>query len=169
MLTDVRVCLGCRFMVDTLLGVDEPLLDVDAAGGAVWALSPFVLHALSFLLVGLLWGGTNPFIKLGSQGVEDVKGDTLLSETARKVFFLATRWRYMLPFALNQMGSVVYFYTLGQADLSLAVPIANSITFVCTAAIAYFVLGERAGGWKTAVGCTLVLSGITLCVAAKAW
>lgn len=34
---------------------------------------------------------------------------------------------------LNQLGSVIYFLTLQSVNLSLAVPVANSLTFVFTA------------------------------------
>lgn len=44
--------------------------------------------------------------------------------------------------ALNQMGSVLYFLTLQRADLSLSVPVANSLTFVFTALSGY-ILGEQ--------------------------
>lgn len=43
--------------------------------------------------------------------------------------------------ALNQTGSVVYFFTLQNVDLSLSVPVANSLTFIFTA-ITGWLLGE---------------------------
>lgn len=43
--------------------------------------------------------------------------------------------------ALNQTGSVIYFFTLQNVDLSLSVPVANSLTFIFTA-ISGFCLGE---------------------------
>ncbi|KAK3710164.1 hypothetical protein QZH41_010554, partial [Actinostola sp. cb2023] len=39
---------------------------------------------------------------------------------------------YMIPFLLNQSGSVLFYLTLASADLSLAVPITNSLTFLFT-------------------------------------
>lgn len=44
--------------------------------------------------------------------------------------------------ALNQLGSVVYFLTLPNVDLSLAVPVANSLTFVFTG-LCGWLLGEK--------------------------
>lgn len=35
--------------------------------------------------------------------------------------------------AINQLGSVLYFVTLQNVDLTLSVPIANSLTFIFTA------------------------------------
>lgn len=47
-----------------------------------------------------------------------------------------------MPFLLNQCGSVLYFLTLQSTDLSLAVPVSNSLTFVFTAITGWF-LGEE--------------------------
>lgn len=40
------------------------------------------------------------------------------------------------------MGSVVYFVALQSTDISLALPVANSLTFVFTALVGW-ILGER--------------------------
>ncbi|GFG38263.1 hypothetical protein Cfor_01902 [Coptotermes formosanus] len=87
----------------------------------------------SLIAVGILWGATNPFIKKGSAGVENVKA-------AHSSLQLLCE--YMLPFILNQFGSVLYFITLGTSDLTLAVPVANSLTFVATAVCGWAV-GEE--------------------------
>lgn len=50
--------------------------------------------------------------------------------------------QYILPFILNQCGSVLYFLTLQSTDISLAVPVSNSLTFVFTAITGWF-LGEE--------------------------
>jgi uncharacterized membrane protein len=80
--------------------------------------------------------------------------------------------------ALNQSGSVIYFLTLQSADLSLAVPVANSLTFVFTA-ISGWILGEQLPKRSknlsrfittntrlladTILGVILILAGTTLC------
>lgn len=46
---------------------------------------------------------------------------------------------------LNQIGSLVYFLTLQSSDISLAVPIANSLSFVFTT-IAGIALKEKIPG-----------------------
>ena len=46
----------------------------------------------------------------------------------------------MAPFAINQIGSVLYYVTIGQADIS---SITNSLTFLVTS-IAGRMMGERA-------------------------
>jgi hypothetical protein len=55
---------------------------------------------------------------------------------------LIPQFQYLVPMALNQSGSVIYFLTLQSADLSLSVPVANSLTFVFTA-ISGWILGEQ--------------------------
>lgn len=43
---------------------------------------------------------------------------------------------------LNQLGSIIYFLTLQSTSISLAVPVANSLTFIFTA-ISGWILKER--------------------------
>lgn len=43
--------------------------------------------------------------------------------------------------ALNQMGSVLFFIALQNMELSLSVPVANSLTFVSTA-VTGWLIGE---------------------------
>jgi hypothetical protein len=46
--------------------------------------------------------------------------------------FLATRWRFVVPFVINQLGSALFMWSLGASDLSLAVrttkPICQQLT-----------------------------------------
>lgn len=79
---------------------------------------------------------------------------------------LLRRPAYAIPFLINVTGSVWFFLLIGQAELSLTVPIVNSLAFLFT------VLGEWFAEGKiitkdTWVGMALVLTGIGLCVHAK--
>ncbi|KAG0261194.1 hypothetical protein DFQ27_003103 [Actinomortierella ambigua] len=123
-------------------------------------------HALGFILVALCWGFTNPFIKNGSKGLEDIKRSSWLRQAAAEYWYLFTRWQYVIPLALNLCGSVVYYHTIGKADLSLAVPITNSLTFVFTA-LAGILLGESIGSARSWLGMTMVIVGVGLCVQSK--
>uniref|UniRef100_H3HB45 BCNT-C domain-containing protein n=1 Tax=Phytophthora ramorum TaxID=164328 RepID=H3HB45_PHYRM len=74
---------------------------------------------------------------------------------------------FVLPFALNQSGSVVYVYLLGSADISNAVPICNSLTFVFTA-ITSRLLGEKPQRpASTYTGMVLILLGVAICFNSK--
>ncbi|KAL1310632.1 hypothetical protein AAFC00_000903 [Neodothiora populina] len=73
---------------------------------------------------------------------------------------------YAVPLVVNLTGSIWFFLLIGQAELSLTVPITNSLAFLFT------VLGEWWADGKvisrdTWLGIAFVLGGITLCVHAK--
>lgn len=121
---------------------------------------------VALVLVGLFWGVTNPFIRRGATGVDEIKSDSKWLKTFLELKFLVTRWQYILPFLINQCGSILYVYTLQEAELSLAVPVANSFTFLFTALTA-ILLGEQKCGWKTYFGIGLVITGITICIIEK--
>ncbi|XP_032671857.1 transmembrane protein 234 homolog [Odontomachus brunneus] len=113
-------------------------------------------------LVAVLWGVTNPFIKKGAQGLEDIKATSAYRQFIKEIVFLATSLKYMLPFLLNQCGSVLYFLTLQNTDISLAVPVSNSLTFIFTAITGWF-LGEEKVHRNAYIGMILMLCGTTLC------
>ncbi|KAH6600416.1 hypothetical protein BASA50_002314 [Batrachochytrium salamandrivorans] len=106
---------------------------------------------VGLFIVAVCWGFTNPFIKSGSKGLEEVSrahaDSPWWQRQTAEIWFLGTRWQYVLPLAVNLCGSTVYYYTLGDADLSLAVPITNSLTLALTA-LAGIALGESFGSWR---------------------
>ncbi|XP_076296082.1 transmembrane protein 234 homolog [Lasioglossum baleicum] len=112
--------------------------------------------------VALLWGGTNPYIKKGAEGLENVKATSKIGQFFNELAFLVTKMKYIVPFVINQCGSVLYFLMLGGTDISLAVPVTNSLTFVVTA-ITGSMLGEEKIHKNTYIGMTLILVGTMLC------
>lgn len=64
-----------------------------------------------------------------------------------KVFKQLKLLQYLLPFLLNQCGGILYILTLQQTELSLAVPVANSLSFIFTA-ISALLLGEKRSSWS---------------------
>ncbi|GBC04480.1 hypothetical protein RclHR1_00570036 [Rhizophagus clarus] len=123
-------------------------------------------NIIGFLLVALCWGFTNPFIKQGSRGLENIKRNNWINQTLAEIWFLITRWQYVIPLLLNLSGSIVYYYTLGQADLSLAVPITNSLTFIFTT-LAANLIGEEVRNKESWIGMAVVVIGVGLCVSSK--
>uniref|UniRef100_A0A3B5LEJ4 Uncharacterized protein n=1 Tax=Xiphophorus couchianus TaxID=32473 RepID=A0A3B5LEJ4_9TELE len=123
----------------------------------------FEAEVLSLVLVSLLWGCTNPFLKKGSEGIEKVTETNRVFQLLAEIKFLLLNIKYLVPFLINQSGSLVYFYTLSTTDLSLAVPVANSLTFLCTL-LTGKLLGEEFGGKRAVVGMFLTMTGVTLCV-----
>ncbi|RIB30274.1 hypothetical protein C2G38_2136419 [Gigaspora rosea] len=118
------------------------------------------------LTMAICWGFTNPFIKKGSSGLENIKHDFWLYQILAEYWFLLTRLQFIIPLLINLSGSIVYYYTLGKADLSLAVPITNSLTFIFTA-LAGSLFGEKAGTKETWIGMIFVIVGVGLCVGSK--
>lgn len=125
-----------------------------------------LVHSLWLVAVAVLWGATNPLMKKGSAGIENINYSSRIVQLLMEVQFLALRWQYALPFLLNQSGSLLYYFTLSQADISLAVPITNSLTFLITSLVSRL-LGEKVHSYWTYVGMLCVLCGVALCVVSK--
>ncbi|XP_061552809.1 transmembrane protein 234 [Phycodurus eques] len=122
-----------------------------------------LVEVLSLLLVSVLWGCTNPFLKRGTEGIEHVSKSGKVAQFLAELKFLFLNVKYLIPFVLNQSGSLVYYYTLSTADLSLAVPVSNSLTFLWTV-LTGKLLGEHFGGKQAVAGMFLTMVGITLCI-----
>lgn len=97
------------------------------------------------IAVGALWGCTNPFIKLGSKGIDKVKYGSSIQNLWLEFGTVALRLKYWVPFLLNQSGSVLYVWTLQTCSMTAAVPVANSLSFAFTAITGYM-LGEKIPG-----------------------
>ncbi|NXL60843.1 TM234 protein, partial [Chordeiles acutipennis] len=70
----------------------------------------------------------------------------------------------MVPFLLNQGGSLLFYVTLASTDLSLAVPLCNSLALIVTL-VTGKILGEDIGGKRAVAGMLLTVLGVTLCIA----
>lgn len=121
---------------------------------------------LWFVVVATLWGGTNPLIKKESHGVESIKRNNKIHQVLAELFFLFSNWKYCLAFLLNQSGSVLFYLTLASVDLSLAVPVTNSLTFIFTM-LSGHIFGEKIKSLETYIGIVLVVVGVALCVSDK--
>lgn len=122
---------------------------------------------LAFVLVGLLWGATNPFIKRGSVEVERKKkqgpaGKPASSGVLSEWRALLTTPSFLVPQLLNQLGGVLFAVLLAGADISVAVPVANA-TSLAANALADLGLGERYRLGLLLPGLALVGLGLFLC------
>jgi drug/metabolite transporter (DMT)-like permease len=159
--------------------------------------SPFN-YILSFLIVGLCWGFTTPFIRKAAityqvpsnPSITDPNRSWLLRQIA-KIFFsiigLLRSPRYAVPLVLNLTGSIWFFLLVGQAgklwvltifdcvysvllicgpELSLTVPITNSLAFLFTVLGEWYVDGKLITR-DTWLGMGLVCAGIAMCVVSK--
>ena len=78
-----------------------------------------------------------------------------------------SRKLFLCIFALNQLGSALYAMLLGTLDLSLAVPLCNSLTFVVTAVTGYL-LGEHVQNpTMLFFGSVLVVLGTVTCMVSQ--
>ncbi|XP_065669473.1 CDK5 and ABL1 enzyme substrate 1 isoform X5 [Hydra vulgaris] len=86
---------------------------------------------IKMVTVAFLWGVTNPFLRKGSLQTNNSELTCFpCSYLKRLVLFL--NWRCLLPFALNQCGSIIYMITLGSLHLSITVPVVNGLTLLIT-------------------------------------
>lgn len=123
-----------------------------------------VVWELFWLLIpSMIWGITNPLIKQQSSGIENVYGDNVLSSLLMKFKFIFLQWKIFLPFFMNQIGSGAYFFTLKFTDISIAVPVVNSLTLVITSLIGSLVFGEKYS-LRSVLGMLFVVAGVSLCL-----
>mmetsp|Transcript_174 Transcript_174/g.216 ORF Transcript_174/g.216 Transcript_174/m.216 type:complete len:129 (+) Transcript_174:245-631(+) len=121
---------------------------------------------LGYIMVGLCWGVTNPFIKRATmRAAEEKTNDSNL----RKSHFATLHQLFVnpmifLPFLINQSGSLVYYLLLSLEPISKAAPICNGLTFISTAITGYVFLKEEIKSpLLLIIGSILVLCGIYLC------
>ncbi|TVY66615.1 Transmembrane protein 234-like protein [Fusarium oxysporum f. sp. cubense] len=140
---------------------------------------PVFNYILSFVLVGLAWGFTTPFIRRAAQSHNPPTHPVLESPPVQSswlksklygAFFavidLLKNPRYAIPLVLNLTGSIWFFLLIGQAELSLTVPIVNTLAFLFTVLGDWYVDGKVISK-DTAIGMALMLVGIGLCVQSK--
>lgn len=118
---------------------------------------------LALVLVAALWGGTQPLLKRASIGLQQVQERNWARQLLQEMKTLFLNPEYLMPFLLNQSGSLLYYLTLASTDLTLAVPICNSLAIVFTLIVGKL-LGEDVGGKREVAGMVLTVTGITLCI-----
>lgn len=123
-----------------------------------------------FIAVGLLWGVTNPLIKRGSSGLKTSNDKKTTKNKLYQTFLelksILLRWQYIVPFLLNQSGSLLYVHALQDSEISLAVPITQSCTFLFTTLTA-LCLGEQMPNKRSFIGIAFISIGINICIYSK--
>uniref|UniRef100_A0A7S2HGD9 EamA domain-containing protein n=1 Tax=Helicotheca tamesis TaxID=374047 RepID=A0A7S2HGD9_9STRA len=137
---------------------------------------------MSFVLVGAVWGCTNPFLRKGSADDDDPNTQQSNAEGCREddqikqkmkgneqqsiinSLLRLTRVGVFLPYLLNQCGSLLYYHLLANSDLTLSVPISNALALLFSALTSFF-LGERLDKpLRATLGATFVLVGVGICL-----
>ncbi|XP_009096896.1 transmembrane protein 234 isoform X1 [Serinus canaria] len=121
-------------------------------------------QALALAVVAALWGGTGPFLRAAAAGMEELRGQGRLRQLLAELRFLSLNCQYLVPFLLNQAGSLLFYLTLASTELSLAVPLCNSLALVVTL-VTGKILGEDIGGKRAVAGMLLTMLGLSLCLA----
>ena len=64
-----------------------------------------------FLLVGtsLIWGATNPLIKNKAIYIKTKRNKNIFTSLIGRILSLFLNWRIVLPIAVNQLGSILFF------------------------------------------------------------
>ncbi|EDO64992.1 hypothetical protein GE21DRAFT_8391 [Neurospora crassa] len=140
---------------------------------------PLLNYILSFLLVGLAWGFTTPFLRRAAKTHNPPPHPLLERESVQRsvvkrstlgawfaVTDLIKNWRYALPLGINLSGSLWFFLLVGGSELSLTVPIVNTTAFLFTVIGEWWVEGKVISR-DTMLGMLLCLGGIALCVQSK--
>ncbi len=124
-------------------------------------------EAISLLLVGALWGCTNPFMRQGS--IESKNTSTNMAQEEGEKSLLSSLFRLAkikvwLPYLINQLGSLLYYKQLASSNITLSVPICNASAMVFSCITSFF-LGERVNQpGRAALGVILVLIGVQICM-----
>ncbi len=123
------------------------------------------MQLASCIGVGVLWGCTNSFIKRGSLVADSKSFDPACDSSWSVVHLwvnLLTTWKFLVPQALNLVGSVCFAYLLGRAPLSFVVPVTNAISLLSNA-MTDWLLGEHIDLAYATPGVLLLALGVGLC------
>lgn len=125
----------------------------------------FSTDILSMMVVGALWGCTNPLLRKGSVEVTTSnKQESSMLGTFLKSFLNVKVW---LPYVLNQSGSLAFYFLLAKSNISTAVPICNAMALLFSF-VTSWMLGEPIHNLpRTALGAGLILVGVTICVSSQ--
>ncbi|PVU94825.1 hypothetical protein BB561_002243 [Smittium simulii] len=126
-------------------------------------LPTFFSSSFGFVLTAICWGCTNPFIKAGAVGIQNIKKTSFLEQLFFEFVFLVTNWKYVLPLLLNLSGSAVYYLTLADADITIAVPIVNSLALAFTQLVEIFIF-NKVSSKAELLGICIVIAGVFLCI-----
>lgn len=106
----------------------------------------------AYVCIGVLWGSTNALIKQ-SRLVQGA-GPHRLSD-----------FGFTVPQSINFAASTAFALLLGHSRLSIAVPVANSVS-VCSTLLLGWALGEPIKLPLALLGACLVVTGVTVCASA---
>uniref|UniRef100_A0A915Q028 Transmembrane protein 234 n=1 Tax=Setaria digitata TaxID=48799 RepID=A0A915Q028_9BILA len=100
------------------------------------------MECVGALTAAILWGVTNPLIRRASFYREDTAAPYRLIWPVWQLWRTIGYLPFLVPFVLNQTGSLLFMWTLTKLPVTFAVPFVNSLTFLFTE-LTGRVLGEK--------------------------
>lgn len=82
---------------------------------------------LILFIIGFLWGSTNFLIEMTYYDYDKLEN---LRFFEKSVLFLKKNYKPLIFFLLNQLGSILFYFSLGKINLSLTVIISNTFSFI---------------------------------------
>ena len=130
-----------------------------------------MLRSSDFLLcvtIGVLWGCTNTFIRVGALQVQRKRerASSKASSRFRAAFgdlpLLLTTPAFIVPQSLNLCGSAAFSWLQGRVRLTVAGPVVNTVALTANA-VADWAAGEPVQLHLAVPGVALVAIGAALC------
>jgi uncharacterized membrane protein len=138
-----------------------------------------IQNVFCMILVAALWGCTNPLLARG-MATRQYEKERTVKQHRHGSFFIVKVLRQripkcmqsllnfshlsiLFPYAANQCGSILYYYTLASCNLSLVVPCCNALSLAFSFGTSYFI-GEKVNSpLRAALGSILVTIGVAIC------
>eukprot|EP01124_Arcella_intermedia_P024664 TRINITY_DN4216_c0_g1_i1.p1 TRINITY_DN4216_c0_g1~~TRINITY_DN4216_c0_g1_i1.p1 ORF type:complete len:134 (+),score=15.97 TRINITY_DN4216_c0_g1_i1:48-449(+) len=121
----------------------------------------------SLFVVALLWGISNPFMKIGTRGLGQLKKtNSFFWDLLQEYYYMLTSPIYLTALLVNISGSVLFYYALSNQQISQIVTITNSLTYLVTT-VTSKLLGEQGINKYTYIGMCFVILGVSICVVSK--
>ena len=122
------------------------------------------MQIAKYVIVGMLWGCTNPFIKHAQAKQKSSVAADSSWVTGIRNFVLQPD--LLIPYVINQSGSLFFFIFIMPTDpITISAPICNSLSFIFTAITSYGYFKEELHSWQHLfLGILLVLIGSFVCI-----
>ncbi|CRH01012.1 conserved Plasmodium protein, unknown function [Plasmodium relictum] len=115
------------------------------------------MYFILYLVIGCLWGCTNVYMKKGC------KDEKTKKNIIKEIISICKNLNIILPYILNQVGSLFYYYLLSKSDISLVMPLSNTSSFFFTY-ITERIIFKKSITFKSVLGLVFVCSGLFICV-----
>jgi len=76
-----------------------------------------VYQVCLLVVTAFCWGVTNPLLKQGGLGVDNITSDGWFKSVLAKAKFLFLNWKCVAPMVTNQFGSLLYYLTLSETGI----------------------------------------------------